>query len=93
MMYKIFLLLAFLPFRSQAQPERHINLNDTVAYFKSTPDTPRIEKFAVGIRINFDTNDVIILIKHDSLYVTYKKRYFPVESLQKLDDFIKNVLE
>ena len=64
---------------------------DTLAYFKTAPDTPRVERFP-GITITKDTHDVIILIKHDSLYVTYKNKNHRVRSFQELNDFVKYVL-
>jgi hypothetical protein len=64
---------------------------DTLAYFKTAPDTPMIERFE-GIKINKVTYDVVILLKHDSLYVTYKDKNHHVRSFQELDDFIKYVL-
>jgi len=64
---------------------------DTLAYKKITSDTTRFEHFA-GIQITKDTHDVIILIKHDSLYVTYKNKNHHVRSFQELNDFVKYVL-
>ena len=92
MMYRYSWLLVFLPVKFYGQVERHVDVKDTIAYFKSRSVTSLSEHFE-GIRITSDTNDFIILIKNDSLYVTYKKRHFPVESLDKLDDLIKNVLK
>ncbi len=85
----ILVLICFAFAKSYSQT---IQLKDTAAYFKPQQDTTSRKEEFLGISLKKHRNNVIILIKHDSLFIIQSSNKY-IESFQKLNEYVKEVLE